>query len=429
MKKIFIAILAAAAAFAGCNKTEIENGGALGTLRFSLNPSVDESYNEKGEGMLGGVSAQKASTRAVDNEAILNSMLVTISNNAGAGEPRQWTYSEMPPVLELTEGSYTITAVSSGDNRIAAWDQPIYGGTKEFSIVAGSTSTVELVCSITNVKVSINCTENFRSEFGKYTITVRSAEATAEDGFLTWSDTDTENWRDGYFSAADLTVTVQGYRWSDATQQNDPVQAVLNITDVQPKDHITVNIDAKATGEAGLGDASGDGASFITIDDGTNERHENIDIPGLGEIPVPGDGDEPDPEPDPELPDAPTLVWVDNPDFEPVLIEKGMSVDLVVNAPGAIAGFAIDINSPTLNPIIGTTLDLLDPETAATYAPMLPTGDQLLGKTTVDFPLSDLVPLIATVGAEPGSEHIFTLTVTDEYDQALEQSLTFVMPE
>ena len=65
MKKIFIVMFAAAAVLAGCNKTEIENGGGMGTLKFSLNPSVDDSYNEKGEGMLGGSSSQRAATKAV----------------------------------------------------------------------------------------------------------------------------------------------------------------------------------------------------------------------------------------------------------------------------------------------------------------------------------------------------------------------------
>ena len=82
-------MFAAAAVLAGCNKTEIENGGGMGTLKFSLNPSVDDSYNEKGEGMLGGSSSQRAATKAVDNEAILNSMLVTISNNDGEIVPIQ----------------------------------------------------------------------------------------------------------------------------------------------------------------------------------------------------------------------------------------------------------------------------------------------------------------------------------------------------
>lgn len=428
-------MFAAAAVLAGCNKTEIENGGGMGTLKFSLNPSVDDSYNEKGEGMLGGSSSQRAATKAVDNEAILNSMLVTISNNDGVGEAKQWSYSEMPSVLELTEGSYTITAVSSGDNKVAAWDQPVYGGSKEFSIVTGSTSTVELVCSITNVKVSINCTETFKSEFSRYTITVTSAAATAEDGFLTWTENDVDNWRDGYFSAADLTVTVQGYRWSDATEQQDPVQAVLNIENVQPKDHITVNVDAKATGEANLGESSGDGASFITIDDGTNDRDEDIWIDGIEEIPVPGDGD----EPEPELPDAPSLEWPANSDFSDMTIENGMDVNLVVKAPGKIKDFVVGVESDflaTLLPEMTTdgsmNMDLINDEKLitmlATVAATLPTGDKLDGQTNVDFSLSSLVPLIK-LGAAPASRHTFTLNVTDEYDQTLTKALTFVMPE
>lgn len=415
-------MFAAAAVLAGCNKTEIENGGGMGTLKFSLNPSVDDSYNGRDEGE---ESSQRAATKAVDNEAILNSMLVTISNNAGVGEPRQWKYSEMPSVLELTAGSYTIEAVSSGDNKIAAWDQPIYGGTKEFNIVAGSTATVELVCSITNVKVSINCTEAFKDEFPKYTITVTSAVATAEDGFLTWTENDVENWRDGYFSAADLTVTVQGYRWSDATEQQDPVQKILEIKDVLPKDHIKVNIDANVTGEANLGEDSEDGASFITIDDGTNDRDEDIWIDGIEEIPVPGDGD----EPEPELPDAPSLEWPANSDFSDMTIENGMDVNLVVKVPGRIAGFVVGIESSVLNGMLGSSLDLLDPETAESLEDLLPTGDALKGQTSVEFSLSSVVPLIATIGAEPGSRHTFTLNVTDEYDQTLTKALTFVMPE
>ena len=207
MKKIFITVIAAAAVFAGCQKTVIQ-GGSTGTLEFSIS-SADDSYNDREEGMLDTRTAAAeagAGTKAYDKEAALASMLVTISNQSGVGEPRQWVYSEMPGVLELTEGQYTISAVSP-DSRIAAWDQPVFGGSKEFSIIAGRTSTVELVCGITNVKVSVNCTEEFLKEFTEYSITVRSAEATEDDGFLIWGQTEVSEGKEGYFTAADLTVT------------------------------------------------------------------------------------------------------------------------------------------------------------------------------------------------------------------------------
>lgn len=422
MKKIFLTIMAAAAMAAGCQKTHIQDT-AKGTLKVTMS-STDDEYNDREEGLSGNKSY--AMTKAYDKDEILKSMLVTISNNSGVGEPRQWVYSEMPSVLELTEGQYTITAVSPG-SRIAAWDQPLFGATKEFSIVAGRTSTVELECGITNVKVSMNCTEQFLAEFTSYIITVRSAAATSDDGFLIWGETEVAEGKEGYFSAADLTVTVQAYRWSDATQQEDPVQARQTITGVQPKDHIIINIDAKATGSVQTGDPDS-GMSFITIDDSTNDRNENIFIGGLEEIPVPG-GDGNDGGEEPELPAAPSLEWAANPDFSPMEIAEGMDVNLVVNVPGKIATFVVGVQSSVLEPIVGTSMDLIYDETfIENFGGLLPTGDALLGQTSVNFSLSSLVPMIAGLNAEPGSEHIFTMNVTDEYGQTLTRPLTFVMP-
>lgn len=425
MKKIFITVIAAAAVFAGCQKTVIQ-GGSTGTLEFSMS-SADDSYNDREEGMLDTRTAAAeagAGTKAYDKEAALASMLVTISNQSGVGEPRQWVYSEMPGVLELTEGQYTISAVSP-DSRIAAWDQPVFGGSKEFSIIAGRTSTVELVCGITNVKVSVNCTEEFLKEFTEYSITVRSAEATEDDGFLIWGASEVSEGKEGYFPAADLTVTVQAYRWSDATEQKDPVQARLNITEVEARDHIILNIDAKATGAVETG--GGDGKPFITIDDSMNERDEDILIGGLDEIPVPGDGGGEDP--DPELPAEPTLEWAANPNFAPMKIKDGMDVNLVVNVPGKIATFVVGVQSSVLEQVVGESMDLIyDESFIENFGSLLPTGDALLGQTRVDFSLSELVPLIGGLGAAPESEHVFTLNVTDEYGQSLSKALTFVIP-
>lgn len=427
MKKIFFAIMAAVAVLAGCSK-EIVTGGGTGKLEFSV-ASVDDTWNDRQEGMADGA---KAATKAYDKDEALSSLLVTISNHDGVGEPRQWVYSEMPAVLELTEGRYTISA-SSPESRIAAWDLPVFGGSEEFSITAGRTSTVELVCSLTNVKVTVNCSEAFKSEFSSYSITVTSAAATAEEGFLIWGADEVEAGKEGYFAAADLTVTVQAYRWSDATGQKDPVSAALPVTGVEAKDHIILNIDAQATGAVSTDGAQGEDNPFIVIDDGTNNRTEDIFIGGLEEIPVPGDGNEPV-----EKPDAPTLEWAANPEFAPTVIEEGMDVNLVVKAPGRIKDFVVSVESdflaqmlPSMTSDQSMNMDLINDQklisTLETLAPGLPTGDVLDGKDNVNFSLSSLVPLIQ-LGGTPGSEHVFTLNVTDEYGQELSQSLVFVMP-
>lgn len=420
MKKIFIALAAAAAVFVGCNRETVGNGGK-GSLEFMI-ASVDDTWNDRQEGMTGRESSVPG-TKAYDKDEVLNSLLVTISNRNGVGEPKQWIYSEMPAVLELTEGQYSISAVSP-ESGIAAWDKPAFSGQQDFSIVAGRTSTVELVCSLTNVKVTVKCTEAFKAEFTDYSITVKSKAATSEDGFLVWGMSEVEEGREGFFAVSDMEVNVSAYRWSDATQQKDPVEAVLLVKDVAARDHIVLNIDAQATGAADL-DGEGADESFIIIDDGTNDRTENIFIGGLEDIPVPGDGG----GVQPEKPEAPSLVWAANPSFEPMEITSGMDVNLVIKAPGKISGFVIGVSSSVLESIVGTSMDLInDEELIGMFGSMFPTGDALLGHTEVDFSLSSLVPLILGLSPEPGSEHTFTLNVEDGYGQTLNQSLTFIVP-
>ena len=56
----------------------------------------------------------------------------------------------------------------------------------------------------------------------------------------------------------------------------------------------------------------------------------------------------------------------------------------------------------------------------------LPLGSDIVGKTSVPFPLSGLLPLIDMYGPESGTKHKFTLNVTDSKDQVLSQQVVFV---
>ena len=84
MKKIFIMILAASAALTACRK-ETVNGGSVGSLEFKV-VSVDDTWNDRQEGMAGRESSVPG-TKAYDKDEVLNSLLVTISNKNGVGEP------------------------------------------------------------------------------------------------------------------------------------------------------------------------------------------------------------------------------------------------------------------------------------------------------------------------------------------------------
>ena len=58
----------------------------------------------------------------------------------------------------------------------------------------------------------------------------------------------------------------------------------------------------------------------------------------------------------------------------------------------------------------------------------IPTGKSLEGKTRVDFPLSNLIPMIKLYSPAPGSRHLFTLEVSDAKGQSLRKTLSFYMP-
>ncbi len=58
---------------------------------------------------------------------------------------------------------------------------------------------------------------------------------------------------------------------------------------------------------------------------------------------------------------------------------------------------------------------------------MLPTGNELLNQTEVNFSLSQLVPLISQVGTA-GEDYSFTLDVEDALGQTLSKACIFHNP-
>ena len=92
MKKILFAISAAAVMLAGCRKTDIIEESGVGSVAFTF--TSDES---------GYV------TKALP-EVDVNTLAVKITGKDG-GYSQEWkSVSEMPEILELASGTYTLTA-------------------------------------------------------------------------------------------------------------------------------------------------------------------------------------------------------------------------------------------------------------------------------------------------------------------------------
>ena len=417
MKKILFAMSAAAVMFAGCKKTEITTSEAgLGSVSFSISSDNAEYVT-------------KAELPQVD----ANTFKVKITGKDN-GYSQEWaSVSEMPGVLELVSGNYTVTATSP-DAKPVAWDQPVYGGSQDFTVMVGKVSNVNLKCSITNMMVTINPTEDFLNELTGWNVTV-----TSEDGHLTWNRTEYDEGKAAFFDVAPLNVLVKGERF-DGTEV---IQQTLIIDEVAAKDHHIINLDAKVTGSIE------EGGLHLTVDNTVNDRNENINIPGLEEIPVEDEPDTEEPggetgdEEDPQPSTAPVMTWEANPDFAVTPITDPMSdVTIKIDAPEGIKEFIVKVESPTmafLSIVSGMVsaenahvaegyviLDLINDATAvAALGELLPAGDAVNGQTTVNFSLSQLVPLIDGFGPEPGSIHTFTLSVTDTKDQTLSKPVSF----
>ncbi len=126
----------------------------------------------------------------------------------------------------------------------------------------------------------------------------------------------------------------------------------------------------------------------------------------------------------------PTIVWKGDYDFATRYdVVTGLTVAIDVTAAAGIKAFTVDIISDTLTPdelkSVGLSdhIDLVNPGDMEVYLHSFkfPTGDAVRDQTQVGFDITDLVQrMLAQIG--PGDSD-FRLTVTDNDDQTVEQTL------
>lgn len=422
MKRTFITIMAAAAVLASCDNAEVAGLKGKGTFMLqSVTANTDlNDVQVKPHGL----------PAELNQDKLLAALELTIKNSEDANLKQTYKYLDIvnKPV-ELSTGKYTVSAVST-DAKDAAWDQPLFAGSTDFAVVANAVSPVNLTCSMTNAVVSIKCSDTFKTEVNDYNIKVSDAKG----NFLTWTKDNIAE--DGYFTAKELTVTIEGKRSLD----NSTATVTGTIQNIQAKDHITLNIDARVTGQVQQ--------IVVTVETKVNDKPVDIFVDGFEEIEIP-DPSQPDPTPtpDPEEPEvdpnAPSLVWESNPTFEEREIQDKMDVEIVIKAPKAIKGFKVKVESPALFGILVgnvglpenidnenkiVTLDLIGDAKVVEQFTMFPTGDKVKGKTEVLFSLSTLVPMIKNFSPEPGSHHVFTLNLEDGAGNTLTQAVSFICP-
>ena len=159
--------------------------------------------------------------------------------------------------LELPVGNYRVVA-SSSPVGTAAFDAPFYSGETTFAVRGKQVSTATVTCSLANVKVTAELSEQMSELFSEYVLTVSNG-----DGALVFSSLDGTFSKEGYFAVTDhLTwtlslVNTDGIRYGDITE---------TYTDIKPRQHYNLMFSLGERDEFGGTDVA------VTVNGETNDK-------------------------------------------------------------------------------------------------------------------------------------------------------------
>lgn len=150
--------------------------------------------------------------------------------------------------IELPVGTYTIQAFSYGfDGKQSAIEAPYYYGEETVSITSGKEANAKVVCKLANVKVSVKLSDNIKTKFKAFDITVKPQETGACDPITISVDlTGSNETKAIYFPVTNLTV-----QYTLTNQNNEPHSATYDLSDVKGNDHYILNFTLAEIGTTG----------------------------------------------------------------------------------------------------------------------------------------------------------------------------------
>lgn len=236
MKNIYLSliVLLVTLSIASCQKDDLE--GNVGYLRVEVGTN---SY---------------VSTRIAD-EYNPKQIALQIINSKGEVVTSTDDWETLAGTqLRLPAGTYTLNASSNGfDGSESGYDIPYYAGSEQVTVQTGKEVTANIVCTLANVKVTVNYDESFQ-QFKTATTQVTSAL----EGVAALNFTMSEELKPGYFPVGDLAVTVNVT--NNAGQSNSQT---TNITDVKARKHYILNFKVAEVGSIDKPTVTIDGEEIV----------------------------------------------------------------------------------------------------------------------------------------------------------------------
>ena len=430
MKNIFLiclTLMAVLFTFSACHSEKMETGAtdvtgqlSLASMKMEVDLKVDTVYPQSRAG--------------VD----VSNFLLTIKNSQGE-QVEQYTYSEMPEIISLPVGTYTVVA-SSAETATNGFDVPFYtGSTEQFTIKENElTEVTSLTCRLANVMISVEYDEELRKLMGEDVVTT----VKIGDHSLDIPSSET---RKAYLiapaSAGSMDITLKG------TIDGESVTEVARKDNVQAGQyHIIKNVLSLVND--GNNKVGGNVNIAINIDSSMTSSDETVGVnpgeePGIDDFPTDG-GEEPgDGDGDGEggitsdisitgkdLGESPFF------DIDQTQTITGATTLIVgIEAPAGIQNLKVAISSDNeeFNGI-GEGLGEFDlahsdsmNEDAQAMLPILglPIDDAVLNQTNLDFNISKFTSMLAGFKGT----HTFKITVTDNQGKTESKSLVINVPK
>lgn len=408
MKKIFLicfTLLAGVLVFSACHSEAMDENvsHAKGNLNLSsLKTDVDLD-----------IETVYVGSRA-DETVDVSNFLVAIYDSKSQ-KVEQWKYSEMPEVVSLTVGTYSIEVLSA-EAPSNGFDAPFYKGTATCEIKENELVDVPAItCKLANMLFSVVYDEEFQDKMGNDVVTTISVGENSLD--IPYTET-----RKAYLIApegetAALNVTLKG------TIDGETIDYSKRIDQVRVGVHNIIKYEFDPVSDGSMGDGTLNVA--INVDSSMNESDEVVgtnpgEEPGIDDFPTEGGEDPGEGGGEQNVPSIIGSDFNGNPfDIEnDVLDIKGAStLKVEINAENGIAHLYVEIQSETLDVTevgLMNSFDLAYPGDLEEGLNGLgfPTGANVIGQKHTTFDISTFTGLLVSFEGN----HNFVIRVVDQND-------------
>lgn len=412
MKNIFLicfTLMVVLFTFSACHSEKMETGAtdvtgqlSLASMKMEVDLKVDTVYPQSRAG--------------VD----VSNFLLTIKNSQGE-QVEQYTYSEMPEIISLPVGTYTVVA-SSAEAATNGFDVPFYtGSTEQFTIKENELTEVSaLTCRLANVMISVEYDEELRKLMGEDVVTT----VKIGDNSLDIPSSET---RKAYLiapaSVSPMDITLKG------TIDGEFVTEVNRVDEVQAGQYNIIKYTLSPVDD-GNNSVGGNLNIAINVDSSMTSSDETVGVnpgeePGIDDFPTdggeePGDGDGDGGDESGSEQNMPTIEGtrfnkvpfdIDN---DRLTISGAAELQVTIGAPNGIANLFVEIISETLDVSevgLPKSFDLAYPgeNSDALSGLGFPVGDEVIGQTEVLFDISTFTALLPMFKGN----HDFKIRVVD----------------